>query len=231
MKQTAAPRLTALSVGHVTHDHYRSRTLLGGCAAYGARVFRALGARSRLVTVAGGDFACELELDGVEVERGNCPRTTTFENAYPQARPRQQSVDALARPVLPDLLPTAWARPDILFLAPVCGEVDVTRWLDAVGAPLVGLGLQGLIKRQAPPRGGRATVEPRPMGLSAAELRRVDVVFTSEEDLALFGTDGLLGTLRSHVRIVVVTSGPRGSTVFAPGVEVRVGVHPIGVSR
>jgi hypothetical protein len=226
MKQTAAPRLTALSVGHVTRDRYRSRTRIGGCATYGARAFRALGSRSRLVTVAAEDLARDLELDGVEMERGPSAHTTTFENVYPDTGPRQQWVHALAAPVSPDLLPTAWERPDILFLAPVCGEVDVGAWLQAVRAPLVGLSLQGVIKEAVGARAGRSTVGPRPLRLSPAELRRLHVVFTSDEDLLLFGTEGLLGTLCASVPVVVVTSGSSGATVFTSDRAVRVGVHP-----
>ena len=49
-------RLTAVTVGQVTHDRYGDRIVPGGCAFFGARTFQGLGAVSRLLTTVGEDF-------------------------------------------------------------------------------------------------------------------------------------------------------------------------------
>jgi sugar/nucleoside kinase (ribokinase family) len=83
--------LKALSIGHVTHDFYGDRILPGGCAFYGARTLRALGAESKLATAVGRDFACREELDGIDVSSQECEETTIFTNLYPKGKPRKIS--------------------------------------------------------------------------------------------------------------------------------------------
>jgi len=69
---------TVISVGHVTHDRYGDAIVAGGCAYFGARVQHALGARVRLVTTVGEDFACADAFDGLEVQVRRAGKTTLF---------------------------------------------------------------------------------------------------------------------------------------------------------
>ena len=126
--------VTTLSAGHVTHDRFGERLVPGGCAYYAAQTWRALGARSRLATVVGEDFACEDAFTGLETQANRTGKTTVFVNQYPDSGPRVQFVEALASPVFPDRLSRDWKNPDVLFLGPVLNEVDIPVWKRATGA-------------------------------------------------------------------------------------------------
>lgn len=217
--------VTILTVGHVTHDRYGDRVRAGGCAFYGARTASALGARSRLMTAIGEDFSRDEELEGLDVHQVSGSRTTTFENVYSHNASRVQWVDAVAPLVTPDLLPPRWRQSDVLFLAPTMGEVELLPWLDAVRAPLVGIGLQGLMKQADGLRGHASRkVVARSLSIDPQLYSRVHAVFLSDEDLADFGHPTLLRELIRLVPIVAVTQGKRGSRVFVHGIEQRVGV-------
>ena len=223
----SSPEITAVSAGHVTHDRYGGAIRAGGSAYYGAKVFEALGARSRLVTVVGEDFSANDELAGLAVSRAVSGHTTSFENEYPENIPRRQWVHAVARGVAPDLLPPDWRRSDVLFLGPVCGEVDAEGWLSAAEAKVVGFGIQGLLKQPgANVANGKRPIVKRPVAANLAAFRRVRAAFLSDEDLSLLAPDGFLAALRSVVPIVVVTRGASGATIFQGGGEHRVGVFP-----
>jgi hypothetical protein len=220
--------LKVLSVGHVTHDRYGSVTRAGGSAFFGAQTMRSLGAQSLLATVVGSDFERRDELCGLGVSLEVRGETTTFENRYPEGRARVQRISAVAPPVLPERLPNAFRKADVLFLAPVAGEVELAPWLAATEASTVGLGIQGLLKApgEADWHGSRCVV-PRAFDPDPELLRRIDVVFLSEEDLTHLASPHLLEELRRFVPIVVVTRGALGSRVFHHGREDRVGTFAV----
>jgi len=218
--------VTTLAVGHVTHDRLGAHVIPGGCAYYAARTLCALGARSRLVTVVGEDFACEQAWAGCEVQTARAGRTTVFTNVYPQAGPRRQFVRARAGAVAPGLLPAAWRRPDVLFLGPVLGEVDISSWLQQVEARITAVGVQELVRGatgDGHPEYGCA-VEPRRWEPDAATLQRIDVAILSEEDLR--GQHGLLGRLRREVGLVALTRERAGCDLLQGDRSSWVGIHP-----
>ena len=205
--------------GHVTHDRYGSETLAGGSAYYGAHTHRALGADIRLVTAVGDDFACPTALDGIvaQVQRGGV--TTTFTNDY-RGDLRVQRLDGLAAPVRAVDLPERWRRCDLLHLAPVIGEVDLSRWIQLGRARLVAIGVQGWIKQPGP----HGTVVTRRWDVDARSLTGVDAACVGEEDLIEQGD--LLDRLVEAVRVVAVTRGRRGCDLIVRGKTTRLGVHP-----
>jgi hypothetical protein len=225
-----AIRPTVLVVGHVTHDGFEERVRAGGSAFYAAKTIRAFGARARLISTVGADFERYEELHGLEMLLTVRDSTTTFENSYGVGRSRLQRVGAVAGGVTPRSLPTEWRKPDVLFLAPVIGEVDVPIWLDAVEAPLVGLGLQGVLKGLGEPDGSSRPVIPRPFGLTDDVLERISVVFLSDEDLAEVAFPNFLDRLRRVVPIVVLTEGACGSRIWTRSRAYKVGTFPV-VSR
>lgn len=223
-------RRVTLTVGHVTHDRFGNRNRAGGSAFYGARTMHALGARSRLVSTVGADFERHHELSGLELLLNVSGSTMTFENAYAAGRARVQRVSAVGGPVTPRSLPAEWRKADVLFLAPVFGEVDVAAWFDAVDAPLVGLGLQGFLKGLGSSNGTGHSVVPRPLEVARELLDRVDVVFLSDEDVVELTSGDFLSRLRSVVPIVALTEGARGSRVWTKTGEHRIGTFPAVVS-
>jgi sugar/nucleoside kinase (ribokinase family) len=218
------PAVTTMAVGHVTHDRLGDRLVPGGCAFYAAQTWRALGARSRLVTVLGEDFACDRALAGVETRATRSGDTTVFVNLYPQSGPRVQYVEALAPPVVPDRLPPEWRSPDVLFLGPVLNEVDISSWKRAAGARLASIGVQGYIRDVggADAR-GRKKVIPRRWSPDREELLGIDVVCLSDEDLA--GQGDLLERLRDCVPIVALTHERKGCDIIEGGRRSWVGIH------
>lgn len=218
--------ITTLAVGHVTHDRLAERIVPGGCAYYAARTFQALGARARLVTSLGEDFACRDALAGIEVQAARRGRTTVFTNVYPRAGPRRQFVQAEAEAVTPARLPAAWRRPDVLFLGPVLGEVDIRDWLQAVEARVTAVGVQGFVRAatgEHHPVHGSA-VEPRRWEPDGGTLERVDVAVLSEEDLR--GQHALLDRLRREVALVALTRERAGCDLLQGDRSTWVGIHP-----
>ncbi|MCP4600042.1 MAG: sugar kinase [Proteobacteria bacterium] len=219
--------LTTLAVGQVTHDRYGEDIVAGGCAFYAARTWQALGARVRLATAVGEDFDCDAELKGLDVVKSLGACTTVFTNTYPDDGPRCQWVESTAPPVRPDALPQDWQKADILFLAPVFGELDLVEWSQVVDARYQGLGLQGFLKQSGPSdpeAGGRRPVVARPFAIETRLLERMNAVFLSEEDIEVFGEPGLLDELRRSVPLVVMTRGDQGSRIFQKDNIIDVGI-------
>ena len=222
--------LHALAIGHVTHDTYDSQIVAGGCAFYGARCWRALGAEVTLVTAVGEDFACDAALEGLAVTRTVGGATTAFCNTYPPGQPRVQWVSSQA----PRLRPSAAAShaeplPDVTFLAPVFGELDLSEWCARRLGRVCGLGLQGLLKRASPEKRderGRHAVVRATYPIEPALFKDIDCVFLSEEDVACFGHPGLVDELRRASRRVSLTRGERGALLFDRDRTLEVGVAP-----
>jgi 1D-myo-inositol 3-kinase len=213
------PLPTVLVCGHVTLDDLGDALVPGGSAWYGARALAALGAAPRLLTAAGPDFPLDV-LGGLEAVALPAPATTTFVNAYDAAGVRTQRVRAAAPPLDPAALPPAWRAPDVLFLAPVLGELDVAAFAAAAGARLVGLGVQGLVRAVGP--GG--AVAPRPLDLSPSALASIGAAVLGEDEAR--GEPGLVARLAAAVPIVAFTHGARGCELFVHGRRRTVGIHP-----
>jgi 1D-myo-inositol 3-kinase len=181
----------------------------------------ALGARVRLVTTVGDDFACPAAFAGLDVVAQRGGRTTLFTNTYPPGGLRVQHIEAQAPAVSPALLPPAWRRAELLHLAPVMGEVSLADWVGAADAGLVAIGTQGWIKEA----GAEGTVVQKPWRVDAAALRGVGAVCVGEEDLVDQGD--LLERLTAAVPIVAFTHGRAGCDLIVRGRgTTRVGVFP-----
>jgi 1D-myo-inositol 3-kinase len=215
---TSAPDFVA--IGHVTHDLYGDAYVAGGCAYYGARTARALGARTGLVSVVGRDFRCDAAIADLELVLERAGDTTLFINTYGDDGVRLQHIRAEAPAVTPALLPAAWATADVVFLAPVMGELNLAAWRKAVSPRVLGIGVQGWIKE------GNAdgVVVPRRWNVEQELLRSVDAACLSEDDHAQ--QPDLLERLLAAVPIVAFTHGKQGCDVYVQGQATRVGVYP-----
>ncbi len=218
-------RITAIAVGHVTHDRFGTDVLPGGCAYYASRTWQALGARTRIVTAVGEDFACEEAWAALEARAARGGRTTVFTNLYPDSGPRVQFVEALAPPVVPGQLPQNWRSADVLFLGPVLNEVEIPAWRHAVDARLVAIGVQGYTRASGEgDEQGRRKVIPRRWSPERVELQGVDVACLSDEDLS--GQGDLLERLCDAVPIVALTHERKGCDIIEKGRKTWVGIHP-----
>jgi hypothetical protein len=120
-------------------------------------------------------------------------------------------------------------RPDILFIAPVFGEMNLGGWTEAVDAKIVGVGLQGFLKQRGSPHDtvpGRYAVVRRAFDFVPDRKTPIDVVFLSEEDILVFGDDSLVPTLKETVPLVVVTGGEKGATIFENQKETHIRAYP-----
>lgn len=215
--------IDALAVGHVTLDVYGPRLMPGGSVLYAGRAWRALGRRPGIVTQVGADFCTPSAFTGLTVHSAGAAWTTRFANTYTPDGAREQHLAAWAPPVRATQLPDAWRTPKLAFLCPVLGEVDVGEWRKALsGAGLMGVGLQGWLKRAD---AGGAVVHG-PERVDPRMFHGVDVAFLSEEDLA--GRLDWLDALCQGVPLVYLTRGARGCLVFRPGMIDRVGVFETG---
>lgn len=216
--------MRALSIvvcGHVTLDVGEDAQVPGGSAWYAARALAALGGSPRLLTAAGPDFP-PAALAGIESTVLPSAVTTVFANAYAADGTRTQRVLSAAPALDPARLPPAWRAPDVLFLAPVVGELDVAALAAAVGARVVGLGVQGLVREVRPD----GAVGPR-LDLDPAALARAGVhaAVLGEDDVR--GQESLAARLAAALPVVVFTHGARGCDVLVRGrAATHVGVYP-----
>jgi len=214
----AAPSVVVC--GNVTLDRAPGGLVAGGPAYYAGRTWRALGASVGVLTSAAADFPRDA-LDGIESAFIPSLATTVFENRYGEGGVRTQRVEAQSLRLDPARLPRAWARPDVLHVAPVLGEADAVAFRRAVRPRLTGLCCQGLLRRVAP---DGAVAQP-PWDPDPALLQAVDAVVLSEDDM--LGQGDLLDRLAAAVPIVVFTKGVKGCDVIERGRARRVGVFPV----
>jgi sugar/nucleoside kinase (ribokinase family) len=207
------PRL--LAVGHVTWDLMDGRDVLGGAVSYAALAARRLGWEAAVLTCAGPEFEPARHLPGVEVFCTRAAATTRFRNLYDEDGERRQVLDSRADPVEMEPLPDVWRDPDVLFLAPVAGEVPGRAAL-AFGAQVVGAGAQGWLR--SVDASGR--VSPREWTDPCADLAGVHALFLSRHDVP--GAEERVPSLLAYVPIVALTRGWQGAQIFT-----REGVHEI----
>jgi sugar/nucleoside kinase (ribokinase family) len=213
------PAPSVLACGHVTLDRLGDLLLPGGSVYYAATTLAALGARTRVLTAAGPDFPPDA-LAGIEVEVRPAPVTTTFVNTYGRDGRRTQHVLCAAPPLDPADLPPAWRGSDLLFLAPVLGEIGVRAFAEAARARFVGLGVQGLVRAVGPD----GVVRPRLLDTDPASLAAVDAAVLGEDEAQ--GDATLVSRLAGVIPVVAFTHGAQGCEVIARGRTRRVGVHP-----
>jgi len=219
----AVRHLHVLSVGQVTHDRYGSEIVAGGCAFFGARCAHALGARVCLLTSFGDDFARQADLDGIDVHAVRGGTTTVFTNIYPPNTPRVQKVESVSRPIGPDDLPDGWEHPDVLFLAPVFGEISPgDPWFSRVNARLRTVCIQGFLKTADSATG---IVGPGTPLASGPFFSNADAFFLSEEDITCFGGPGLIDFLRPRAHCVFITRGSDGCDILTPEGFFHVGIY------
>ncbi len=210
-----------LAIGHVTKDLGDGDWGVGGGVTYAALAARRLGYEAAVLTRAGSDLAAALgtALAGVEVLCLPSAATTTFRNAYRAGR-RVQHLVALGEPIRAADVPPLWRAAPLVLLAPVAGELEAGLW-QLFPRSLLGLSAQGWLRRRA--ADGR--VFPAPWPGAAAALARADVTVFSEEDV---GEDWqVVRAYAAQTRLLALTQGPRGATLFVDGVAQHVPAFPV----
>lgn len=208
--------LDYLVIGHVTRDLVAcpgrqardGAFTIGGTVSYAGRTARALGCRVGVITSASPDLDLSRVLDGVIIARFPAAATTTFENIY-TADGRRQVLHGIAERLVPAMVPPNW-RATIVHLGPVARECDPVL-ANTFGDAFVGLTPQGWMRRWG--RAGHVT--PCRWEMAEELLARADAVVLSEEDVE--GNETLLARYAAQTRLLVVTQGAAGCTVYTTG--------------
>src|SRR3989338_7945148 len=199
-------------VGHIAKDLIPGGHRPGGTAAYAALTARALGYRSGLVTAFGPDLEPD-SLTALEVARPASALSTTFENIYgPQGRTQFLRAQAARLTALD--IPAHWRSPRVAHLAPLAQEFEPGLRTEFEGG-FVGLTPQGWLRQWD--GAGRVSAAAWPAALDT--LRRVSATVISVEDVA--GDWSVVERWATAAKILAVTEGERGCTVFAHGAGPR----------
>lgn len=194
-----------LVVGHVARDLTPAGPVAGGTATYAGRTAAALGCRTAVLTSAGPDFDLALALPDLQVQGVPAAATTTFENVYTTGG-RRQALHAIAQTLTAADVPAAWRRAPIVHLGPIADEIDV-EMIPLFSNSLLGMTPQGWLRRWNED-GHVYTVE---WPAAPEILPQAAAVILSEEDLL---NRAMLDNYRRWSRLLVLTQGARGCTVF-----------------
>ena len=198
-------KIDYLVIGHICHDLSPEGLIIGGAAAYAGALAKAAGCRTAVVTSSSPDDDWQPYLPDVSIHSIPADHTTVFENVYTPLG-RKQTIHSVANKIRSQDIPSEWRRASIVHFGPIANEVDPEVIL-LFSNSLVGLAPQGWMRRWD--ETGRVFAEK----WQEAEnlLRHAAVVFISDEDLA---DDHMLVEYRRWSRILVMTQGPQGCTVF-----------------
>ncbi len=198
-----------VSVGHITHDVVQERYLLGGPCYYSALTAKTLGKKVGMVTNFGKDFHEESFLAGLELRYQVSEHTTTFKNVY--AEQRKQMIRGLADPIHAEQIPAAWQLVPIVYICPVANEIE-PELVKLFKNSLVGIGAQGWMRSWDK----KGEVHQKRWQDFKLILPYSDVIVFSEEDISDFGEE-IIEDYIPLTKIVILTRGERGSTLFYEG--------------
>jgi len=203
-----------LTIGHVAKDLTPEGPRLGGTVSFASLTARALEYAPGVVTACGPDLDLS-PLDGIPLAKAASSQSTTVENVY-SAQGRQQFLRALAAPLTAADIPAAWLDARVAHLAPLDSEIGADV-LTALGQAFVGVTPQGWLRRWDESGRVRAAVDE--WEGAAAVLGRANAVVLSLDDI---GREWAVAERWAKLaRVLVITQGPEGCTVFQRGQGAR----------
>ncbi len=211
---------TFLAIGHFCYDVAPNGYVLGGAAAYSTITARNLGCRACAVTAVGADFDRQNPiLDGIDVAYHDSPETTIFDNRYDVDGRRQQLILGVGGKLQSHHVLSQWRNADIAYLCPLVDEVDalIAQCFDHA---LIGVSPQGWMRRWDESH----QVFPKRWHTAEAILPHADVLVLSEEDIAAYPE--ALEKYIQWTRIVVLTKGKHGATLYESGQNLESNAYP-----
>ena len=202
------PEVDYLVLGHVTQDLTPAGPQPGGTATFASLTAQAVGLRPGIVTATGGG-ALPTVLAHLPARSIASEYSTTFRNDYEGGRRRQMVLSVAARLSLA-AVPPEWRSAPIVHLAPLAREVD-PELAGLFPSSFVGLTAQGWLRQWD--AAGRVAVAPWPEAEPA--LRAASAVVISREDMQ--GDADILRSWAGWARVLVVTAGAEGATVYVDG--------------
>jgi sugar/nucleoside kinase (ribokinase family) len=197
-----------LLIGHLTRDRLPDgSTTPGGTALYAAMTAQRLGRSAAIVSA-----AAPLPADWpASIAQAICPGDApTFENRYTPAG-RVQILHQAAAPIRLADVPLAWRQAPVIHFGPILGEVDHAL-IAALPASVSGITPQGFMRRWGMLPG---EIVYEPWIPDAALLALPSAIILSVEDVR--GDESLVQHYARHCRIVALTRGARGATLFVDG--------------
>lgn len=211
-------RFDYVTIGHVSKDVSEDGYTIGGPVSFAGLTAQALGCKTAVLTSAATDFDFATALPNLTVCRIPAAETTTFTNNYTPTGRRQTLHARAAQLTLADL-PSGWEQADIAHFAPVADEVDVGM-VQACGAAQICLTPQGWLRGWD--ENGRVFAVD--WEAARAILPLAAAVITSEEDVPSHDTITLY---KKYARLLVLTLGEKGCTVFMDGEERHFSPSPV----
>ena len=196
-----------LLMGTITQDITSTGArVLGGTAAFSGSMAQSLGMRVGIVASVGP--AADLSpLDSLSFVRQLSPVSTTMENIYVPSG-RVQFMRKCADPLRFDSVPTQWLTAPIVHFGPLANDVD-PEFIAHFSESFVGVTPQGWLRKWDDT--GRVSFTDWSQALEV--LGKVDAVVLSIEDVE--GDWDRLENWANHARVLVVTQGEKGATVYA----------------
>lgn len=208
-----------LTIGHVAKDLTPGAPTpgahtLGGTVSFSALTALGLDYTPGIVTAHAGDLDLS-PVAGLPMAALPSPATTTFENIYHDGK-RTQFLRAQAVPLTAAAVPLNWLRAPIVHLGPLDREVDYDLAATFSGS-FLGLTPQGWLRQwDAEGRVQPAVVDwpeaPQVLGHASAVVLSID-------DLA--GDWAVAEQWAKLTRVLVITQGAEGCTVFVRGQGAR----------
>lgn len=210
-----------LVVGHICLDYTPLGVMWGGTALFGAITALRLGAHVRVLTSMPRDMVRQVLPEEIEVHNLDTPVALTFRHEFTESGFREQYITNLAQMLHADDVPTAWRGSQLVHFGPLAQEIGHDL-LGAFDHSLRGASVQGWLRQWHGPEGH---VQPLPPEGMLAWAPRVDCSFLSEEDIG--NTRELIDLYRRNHRVVVLTDGAHGATVFEGERSVHVPAYPV----
>jgi len=215
-------------IGHITKEIIRikdkvEREMPGGTAYYSSMALRGVGLKVAVITKMSREdrdsLLYELEKTGIIVFCRKSKETTVFQNIYSgrKLHVRVQRVKAVSSPFSPSDLGEVSAK--VFHIGPLTSRDVSPDLLKAVSTRggLVSLDIQGLLREIED-----SEVRIQDWREKKEGLAYVDILKTDEEEAAILsGEDNMkkaaLTLSRLGPKEIIITSGSRGSLIFARG--------------
>lgn len=202
---------TFLAIGHFCYDITPRGYVLGGSAAYSAITARNLGFRACAITAVGNDFDRRNPLlKDIQVFYQKSSETTIFDNRYNEDGQREQFILALGAKLTPQHITDDSCDAQVVYLCPIADEVDPD-WVHSFEGSLIGVTPQGWMRS----RESDSRVRAKRWSSATVVLPNADVLILSDEDLSAYPDE--LEKYIALTKIVVLTKGKRGATLFENG--------------
>lgn len=213
-----ASHLSVVCIGHACHDKIMQGFVPGGTVTYASLLAKNLRAEVSVITSTGPDFLFEPMFRDAGIQWNNLPadHTTCFVNT-PTPEGRKQKVLSVAASIDASLV-LSTHNFDIVHLGPIANEIN-PNVIPIFQNALIGLSIQGWLRRWD------AEGNVYTQNMNWQELKGIDLVFASEEDIA-HDPDSIREIIQ-QVPALILTNGKEGATIYTKTIKTHVPAYPV----